>query len=111
MEAREMEAREIVKSARKLAGLSQRRLAQRMGTKQPVVARWESGTRSPDYDSVVRAVRACGYDLLVTMPRFDVEEELRLQEWSRLSPMERLARNRRMLKMERWASTARRVVE
>jgi len=34
-----------------------------MRTSQSVIARWESGATAPSFDTVARAVRACGFEL------------------------------------------------
>ncbi len=51
-----------IKEARVRAGLTQKVLAERLGTHQPVVARWENGRTRPDFDTVVRVVEACGFE-------------------------------------------------
>ena len=52
-------ARELI-AARARAGLSQSEVAQRMGTTQSVVARLESGKRSPSMRTVERFAQAVG---------------------------------------------------
>lgn len=52
-------AREFI-AARTRAGLSQTEVAQRMGTTQSVVARIESGKRSPSMRTVERFAQAVG---------------------------------------------------
>jgi transcriptional regulator with XRE-family HTH domain len=89
-----MRGGELIREARRRAGLSQRELAQRLHTAQSVVARWEAGTTSPSFETVVRAVRACGFELDTHL--VPVEEGF-AHDWSlaeqnlRLSPEERLA--------------------
>ncbi|MEO9904327.1 MULTISPECIES: helix-turn-helix transcriptional regulator [Alphaproteobacteria] len=51
--------------ARKKAGLTQEQLAARMGTKQSVVSRMESGSRMPGMEMVTRYVKATGHQLKV----------------------------------------------
>ena len=49
-----------IREARKAAGLSQRELAQRMGTSQASIGRLESGTVSPTLATLQRAATALG---------------------------------------------------
>ena len=79
----------LVVEARRRAGLSQKALAQRMGTSQSLIARWEQGKVSPRYESVVRAVRACGLDLSVGIYNYDHEADILIQERLALSIDER----------------------
>jgi transcriptional regulator with XRE-family HTH domain len=104
-----MNGGEVIRRARRRAGLSQAELARRLGTKQPVVARWESGARAPTLETVARAVEACGLALDVAVVERDPGEDALLREWRRLTPAERVERNRRMLETEEWLHTARRV--
>lgn len=82
----------IIKEARRRAGLSQQALAERLGTTQSVITRWETGQRSPTFETVVRAVRACGLDLAVTLGAPDPDHDLFIRENRRLAPAERLQR-------------------
>ena len=53
----------ILHAARTRAGLSQRRLAQRAGTTQSVVARIELGETSPTWQTLTRLLAAAGFEL------------------------------------------------
>ena len=99
----------LIREARRRASLSQEQLAQRLGTKQPVVARWETGKRAPDFDTVVRAVRACDLDLAVAISKLDASDDPAIAKALALSPAQRLRRNQELLRTEAWARTARRV--
>src|SRR5439155_14275565 len=59
-----MPARGLIREARRRAGLTQRELAERLGTTQSAIARLERGGTEPSYERVVEAVRACGMDLV-----------------------------------------------
>lgn len=59
-----MQARDLVKEARRRAGLTQRELADRLGTTQSAIARLERGGAAPSYERVADTVRACGMDLV-----------------------------------------------
>jgi len=54
-------------AARVRAGLTQAQLAQRMGTKQPVVARLEAGRRSPNIKTLRKLAAATGSRLVVRL--------------------------------------------
>jgi transcriptional regulator with XRE-family HTH domain len=70
--------------------LTQRELAQRLGTHQPVIARWENESTRPDFDTVVKAVNACGFDLHVELRPVDHDTVLVKRELAR-RPADRLA--------------------
>lgn len=57
----------IIAQARLKAGLTQRQLAQRMGTSQPAIARLEAGQVSPTLGTVERIAAAAGYELRVEL--------------------------------------------
>jgi transcriptional regulator with XRE-family HTH domain len=81
----------LIAEARKRAGLTQAALAARLGSHQSVVARWETGRTSPDFATVVRAVRAAGFDLGVSLaPADDHDLTLIRRELAR-TPAARLA--------------------
>ena len=63
---------DLIREARRRAGLTQADLAGRAGTAQPAIARWESGRTAVSLDDVRRLVRLCGFDLEVMLvPRDD----------------------------------------
>jgi transcriptional regulator with XRE-family HTH domain len=55
-----------IRDARRRAGLTQRQLAERAGTSQAAVARYERGRTVPDLATFTRLVRACGLELRAT---------------------------------------------
>lgn len=87
-----MKGGELVKEARKRAGLSQQQLAELLATTQPVIARWENGRTAPSFARVVEAIRACGLDLGVTLVTPDEEHALHIEAALRIAPVERLRR-------------------
>ena len=97
---------DLIREARKRAGITQAELSRRLGTKQPVVARWESN-RSPSFADVQRAIRACNLSLEIGIGQPDPGEDALIKQWLRLSPKECLDRTLRMLETERWAHRAR----
>lgn len=55
---------ELIK-ARKEKGLSQKRLEEMSGVKQPVIARMERGTTSPTLSTVIRVLASLGKTLYI----------------------------------------------
>ncbi len=55
---------EIIK-ARKEKGISQKRLGELSGVKQPVIARLEKGTTNPQIDTVIKVLAPLGKTLAV----------------------------------------------
>lgn len=85
-----MKGSSIIRQARRTAGLTQAELAQRLGTTQSVVARWESGSVSPSFETLRKVARASGLDLVVSLKKAD-DHDLGLALHNlRLSPEERL---------------------
>ena len=99
----------MVRRARQKAGLSQSELARRLGTKQPVIARWETGQRSPDYDTVMRAIVACGFDMEPLLSPSDPQTDAQILRWMEMTPDERIALNQQLIDTEEWAHSARTV--
>lgn len=87
-----MRGGELIREARRRAGLTQVGLAELMQTTQAVIARWETGKRSPTCERVVEAIRACGFDLAVRIVSPDDDHGLLIEEALRMSPRERLDR-------------------
>lgn len=86
---------QLVREARRRAGLTQVELADRAGTGQPTIARWESGRTAISVDDVVRLVRLCGLDVefhLVTRDTSDLAQADRLRGLSAQERLERLGR-------------------
>jgi transcriptional regulator with XRE-family HTH domain len=91
---------DLVREARRRAGLTQTELAVRAGTSQSGIARWESGRTAVSLDDVLRLVRLCGFDLeLMLLPRdeSDMAQASRLAELTGQERLERHARVARQL--------------
>lgn len=58
-----MTASLLLREARRGAGLTQRELAERAGTSQPAVVRYETGQVVPRADTLERLLRVCGRGL------------------------------------------------
>lgn len=87
---------DLVREARRRAGLTQTELAARAGTPQPGIARWESGRTSISLDDVVRLVRLCGYDVEFAIVPLDDSDMAQAQRLVRLTGQERLDRHARV---------------
>jgi transcriptional regulator with XRE-family HTH domain len=61
----------LVLVARELTGTTQRRLAERVGTSQPTLARIETGTRLPTVRTLLRVARAAEFELVLGLRRPD----------------------------------------
>lgn len=62
-----------IRKFRKAAGLTQGELAEKMGTKQPTVAMWETGAAKPRSDKLPALARilGCSIDELFAEPVVD----------------------------------------
>jgi transcriptional regulator with XRE-family HTH domain len=82
---------QLVREARRSAGLSQQALASRLGTTQSAIAGLESDRSSPRVATVERALRACGKQLSLTAHERNANiDETLIYENLRLTPGERL---------------------
>jgi transcriptional regulator with XRE-family HTH domain len=84
-------AADLLRRARRRARLSQRDLAALTGIAQPTIARIERGQASPRFDTVVRLLATCGYELDL-VPRLDGSgvDRSAIRELLALTPEERL---------------------
>lgn len=95
---------DLMVEARRRAGLTQRELAERAGTTQSSIARWESARSEPSFANVIRLLRLCGFVLDVHLELYD--DGLR-DDWSqaqrllRLTPEERIESNTDMVDIAR----------
>lgn len=80
----------MIRQARLRAQLTQRDLALGLGTSQSHVARWESGSVAPGFDTVIRAARACGLELSYTLANYDENHDLLIETHLKMSPSDRL---------------------
>lgn len=83
---------DLVREARKRAGLTQRGLAEKAGTTQSAIARIETGRSTPSFDTVLRLVRLCGLDLDVMLVERDDSDWAQASRLLTLTPEERVAR-------------------
>jgi len=81
----------LIVEARKRAGLTQAELAGRMRSHQSVIARWETGRTRPDFDMVLEAVRAAGFEVGFALHPLDDHDLALIRRELRLLPHERLS--------------------
>jgi transcriptional regulator with XRE-family HTH domain len=81
----------LVREARRRAGFTQAKLAERAGVPKSTVGRIESGARMPSTEMVERLVRAAGLDISVSLSEPDPGTDSMFERTLRRSPAERLA--------------------
>lgn len=98
-----LNARLLLRAARRRAGLTQRELARRAGTAQSVVARIELGQTSPSVDTLSRLLGASGFELRASLALRPVANTHMLDDVTRilsLTPEERLLEVRNVSRFE-----------
>lgn len=83
-------ASELVRRARRGAGLTQRGLARRSGIPQPTIAAIETGRQDPRLETMRSLVRACGREVAVLLRPGQGVDRTQLRELLRLTPGQRL---------------------
>lgn len=91
----------MVRQSRRRAGISQRELARRLGTKQCVIARWESRATSPTVESVSSVALACGFGVEWRLTPIDQDLERVITEQLQRTPAERVASAVNLARMRR----------
>ncbi len=81
---------EILRVARKSAGLTQAELARRAGVRQPTVARLEAAAANPRVETLDRLLRVCGRRLDAVPLRPASIDETLVAERLKRSPGERI---------------------
>ena len=94
----------LVKQARLRAGFTQAELAHRTGTTQSAIARVERGASEPSLERVRTLIRACGFDLDVSVVVADEAELASLRRNLELTPDERV---RRVVNLARFVQAGR----
>lgn len=87
---------DLIREARRRSGLTQAELAQRAGTVQPAIARWESGRTAVSLDDVIRLVRCCGLDVELSIVPRDDSDMAQATRLASLSGQQRLDRHARV---------------
>ncbi|MDQ6746689.1 MAG: helix-turn-helix domain-containing protein [Candidatus Dormibacteraeota bacterium] len=102
---------DLLRDARRRAGISQRELARRAGTSQAVISAYENALREPGVTQLQKVISAAGFDLRLTLaatPRplrtgglpwqlpDEADDDDRILENLRLSPVQRLRKMGRL---------------
>lgn len=90
-----MHASDYIYLARRLAGLTQAALAERAGMTQGEISRLESGGVRTSFETVRNLVRACGFEMDVSLARADHSYTATIGERLTLPPADRVARGLR----------------
>lgn len=98
----------IVRELRLRAGISQRALAQRAGTSQPAIARYERGVATPSWETLERLAAACGRQVTVSVKTAPDPHDVELAKLLlALTPEERLRALPRYARLREAAQTPR----
>ncbi|HEY7399655.1 MAG TPA: helix-turn-helix transcriptional regulator [Actinomycetota bacterium] len=100
-------ASNLVREARRRAGLTQRRLAALTGTTQSAIARIESGVTEPSFERVAELVRACGLQLISRLAPDDDADWSVASSNLRLSPEARVRQHQAAVRFARAGREAR----
>ena len=84
---------DLIREARRRAGLTQAELAARAGVAPSDIAGWEAGQASPTLDDVRRLIRLCGLDLEVALVPQDDSDLAQAERLLALTPAERVERH------------------
>lgn len=92
---------ELVREARRRAGLTQRELAERAGTTQSAIARLESGRTSPSLEHVEWLLKLCGFSMIVSLATYDDSHLVQAKADLRRSVDQRVANNAAVVRTAR----------
>ncbi len=87
-----MDSGQLLREARRRAGLTQQQVADRADVSQSLIARIEGGRVSPSFDRLLSLIRGCGFDLDIRVVALDEDAWSMVEQGARLSPDERLDR-------------------
>jgi transcriptional regulator with XRE-family HTH domain len=95
---------DLLREARRRAGLTQVQLGSLVGRPQSAIARWENGRVEPSLETLRELIRACGLELSVALYNYDdsyvpfIERNLALTPADRIRHMADVARAMQPLK-------------
>jgi transcriptional regulator with XRE-family HTH domain len=89
---------DLLREARRRAGLSQAELARRAGKPTSVVGRWERGEVKPSLETLLHMIRACDLELSFRLAEYDDSQDSVISAALDLTPEQRLAQ------LEEWAA-------
>ena len=88
---RDLDAGALVRELRALAGLTQRELADRLGTTQSSVSAWERGHDVPRVDTLGRIASVCGFEADLGFRRHDDVDRTQIRQQLRMTTEDRVA--------------------
>jgi hypothetical protein len=89
----------LVRDARRRAGVTQTELANRAGTSQPAIARYERARSLPDLATLHRIVEACGLELRLELAEPDRQRDAQARIALERNTEERLQANTRQVEL------------
>ncbi len=103
-----LDAGQLVREARELAGLTQAELAAELGTTQSVVSRWERDVDEPRLSTLGRILATCGLEADLVFRRHEDEDRTQIVERLGWDPADRLRYLQDMIDFEQLAAASRR---
>jgi len=98
---------DLVREARKRAGLTQSDLAARAGTTESAIASLESGRHDVSLNDVIRLARLCGFDVEVSIVPHDGSDMAQAERLASLTGPQRIQRHMRVARQLRVLRDAR----
>ncbi len=95
----------LVRSAREDAGFTQQQLANKLGTTQSAVSRWEKGRDEPRLATLGAILAACGLEAAIVVQP-DSVDRAQIRQQLAMSPDDRLAS---VINLSRTLATAKRL--
>jgi len=87
-----MTSGDLLREARRRAGLSQAELARRAGRATSVIGRWERNEVQPSFETLRELIRSCGLELRLGVEQLDHSQDASIELSLALSPEERFDR-------------------
>lgn len=81
---------DLIREARLRAGMTQAELSRRIGRPQSQVSRWEGGRVEPSLETLVKLIRACGFELVYSLATHDASYVPYIERLLELPPQERI---------------------
>jgi len=81
---------DLLREARKRAGLTQAELGRRVGRPQSVISRWERDEVAPSLETLRELIRACGLDLLFRLATRDDSYVPYIERMLAMTPAQRV---------------------
>lgn len=82
---------DLLREARRRAGISQAELARRAGKPTSVIGRWERNEVAPSLETLRAVIRACQLELRFAVVDADDSQDAAIEHALTLSPADRLA--------------------